>query len=133
LPKHPGWKIKVKLHPGDPNNQVYYNEFDGYDLIELVDKKTNISECLKTAALQISIFSNTLFEAIGTNTINFCLDVDDRFKGFVDEIVSAGVACLLNPDEDPIEQYELISTTFKSPEKQLFFSEFSISNDSVSL
>jgi hypothetical protein len=132
LVKHPGWVIWVKLHPGDPNNQVYYDEFEENELIVLIDKKTNISECLKSAALQISIFSNTLFEAVGTNTINFCLDVDDRFKGFVEEIISAGVACLLDPYEDPIERFEFILPIFKAPEKEIFFSAFSISQDSTS-
>ncbi len=126
LHQHPGWRIWVKLHPGDPNNQAYYEAFEGFELLELMDKKTNISECLKKALIQISIFSNTLYEAVGTSTLNFCLDVDSRFKGFVEDIIAAGVAYKLDPDQDPIQRMGQIRHVHKEPERDIFFSDFSV-------
>lgn len=126
---HPDWRIQIKLHPGDPNNQVYLDAFGSLEKIELVGKQINIAECLRKASIQISIYSNTLFEAIGTGTLNFCLDVDAKFKGFVDDVVAAGVAYLLQPAEDPIEKFEALRPTHKELNSDDFFAKFPPGND----
>ncbi|GAB2680767.1 hypothetical protein GCM10027036_39100 [Flavihumibacter cheonanensis] len=124
--RHPGWKLWIKPHPGDPNNAVYDDAFKGYELLEIIDKNTNIFQCLQKATIQVSIFSNTLFEAVETSTVSFCLDVDSKYKGFVEDVIAAGVAYKLDSGEDPICRMEELLHSHKEPERDIFFSTFSI-------
>jgi hypothetical protein len=104
LPRHPEWKLIVKLHPLESQVEKYSAEAN--DLVEVLPISASLNEELKRAKIQVSIYSTTFFDAIGMQVKNYSLDDIGYSQDYASEMVALGLAESVRKDEDVIEKFE---------------------------
>jgi len=97
--KHTGWKIILKLHP----NEKEENYSSLRNIPNVLISKSNILYLFKLAAIHISVYSTTLYDALGYDLVNFSL-INEGFKDYSLDIVKDKIAYALEQQEDPIEK-----------------------------
>lgn len=102
--KHPGWVLRIKLHPLEKDPDAYYAlKSEGIDIL---GNESNLMDALAASRIHISIYSTTFFDAIGLDTLNLSLQDYGVSADYAKEIVETGVALPLSVEQDPIEVYE---------------------------
>ena len=104
IPKHPNWKLIVKLHPLESEVQRYESEAN--DFVEVLPISASLNEELKRAKIQVSIYSTTFFDALGMQVQNFSLNDSGYSEDYASEMVSLGVAEPLKKTDDVIAKFE---------------------------
>lgn len=107
LPRHPDWKLIVKLHPLESNLETYFAEAG--EQVEVLPVSASLNEELKRAKVQVSIYSTTFFDAIGMEVKNYALDDIGFSQDYAAEMVTLGVAESLKNRDDVIEKFKLQS------------------------
>lgn len=101
---YPDWKLLIKLHP----NQIEAEKFDVFkDLpnCEVHGKSSALTELFERAKAQITIYSTTLYDALGFDVINLSLQHDPTYADYAAEMVQSQVAFPINFEDDPVERY----------------------------
>lgn len=70
--------------------------------VRVMDKSDNLMVLLNLSEIQISIYSTTFFDAIGSGTINFSLQNVENNSEYASTMVEQGIAHALKVDENPI-------------------------------
>ena len=122
LPKHPDWKLIVKLHPLESEEKKYMNEAS--DCVEVLPISASLNEELKRAKIQVSIYSTTFFDALGMNVKNYSLNEIEYSSDYASEMVELGVAESLKNLEDVIAKFECSPEVLDYLTRQDVFSSF---------
>lgn len=122
LPKHPDWKLIVKLHPLESEEKKYMNEAS--DCVEVLPISASLNEELVRAKIQVSIYSTTFFDALGMNVKNYSLNEIEYSSDYAAEMVELGVAESLKNLEDVIAKYERSPNVLDYLTRQDVFSSF---------
>jgi len=104
IPKHPNWKLIVKLHPLESEMHKYESEANNF--VEVLPISASLNEELKRAKIQVSIYSTTFFDALGMQVQNFSLNDIGYSEDYASEMVSLGVAEPLKKLDDVIAKFE---------------------------
>jgi hypothetical protein len=97
------WKVVIKLHPLETELKQY-QELEG-GAFEIAPPNARLDELLEECKIQISIYSTTLYDAIGYEVINLSLQDFGYAKQYAADMVSHRVAFPLFAHEHPIEVY----------------------------
>jgi len=105
--KHTDWKIILKLHP----NEKEENYSSLKNIPNVLISKSNILGLFKLASIHISVYSTTLYDALEYELVNFSL-MNEGFKDYSSNIVKDKIAHPLEQQEDPVERSkEFLHTT----------------------
>lgn len=109
LKKNPEWQIIIKLHPSQVDKTIY-DEFIPYG-VDIIDKQIPLDVLLSRAKIQITIYSTTIYDALGFDVINFSLQDFGVMSDYANDMIEEGAAIPLHSNEDPIEKYFKIKET----------------------
>ena len=101
--RHPDWMIWVKLHPHEKSPSDY-DELEEGEHCKLYGAGTDIMELIAACRIQISIYSTTLYDALGLDVVNFALQNYGSLAEYAQTMVDEGVALPLAFDDDPVER-----------------------------
>lgn len=96
--KHAGWKILLKLHPNEKEND--YNSLS--TLSNILVSKENINHLFGLSQVHISVYSTTLYEALEYDLLNLSLQ-HLPFKDYTDSMVRDRIALPIGEHDDPVE------------------------------
>ncbi|MFT4678116.1 MAG: hypothetical protein ACI84C_001691 [Flavobacteriales bacterium] len=100
--QHADWQITVKLHPKEPQKDKYTSAFDSHPTVSLIGNETGLHDALSKAQIHLSIYSTTLYDAIGHNLLNLSLQAYSSSADYAADIIKDKVAYPLLFDDDPI-------------------------------
>jgi hypothetical protein len=129
--QHNEWTIYLKLHPSDKRNNEYYEIFNNYESIKIIEGGRSIEELIAIAKIHVTLFSVVIFESLGLNIKNYCLLADnnhsesDEFVGFQKEISNAGIADIITAENDVIQTYLNSNKTTDSCKREYVFAALS--------
>ncbi len=103
--KHPDWEIWVKLHPLEKQAEAY-QVLTQYERCKIFGKESNLMELLAACKIQVSIYSTTLYDALGLNVINLSVQNYGRSADYAQAMVHERVAVGISTDDDPVEVAE---------------------------
>ena len=103
LPKHPSWKLVVKLHPLEREFDRYVQEASSQ--VEILPLQAPLVDVFNRSKFQISIYSTTFFDALGFDMVNYALSDTGYSADYVEEMIQDRVALPLRTTADPIEQF----------------------------
>ena len=115
---YPDWKIVLKLHPNE--REESYGALGGHKNV-LVTKVT-IGQLFPLANIHISVYSTTLYDALGYGLVNFSLQMEG-FEDYTRDIVRDGIAHRLGRSEDPIAA-SLSKKGTSGPARNLVYDDF---------
>jgi hypothetical protein len=104
LYRHPEWKIIIKLHPKEREDDVARYHQYASDKVEIM-LQGDLSALFAKTKIQLSIYSTTFYDAIGYNVVNFTTDEFHTYQHYVRELTEEHIATALCLDDDPIEQF----------------------------
>lgn len=97
------WKVIIKLHPLETELKQYQALEGG--AFEIAAPNARLDELLEECKIQISIYSTTLYDAIGYDVINLSLQDFGYAKQYAADMVTHRVAFPLFQHEHPLEVY----------------------------
>lgn len=97
---HPEWKVAVKLHPLEKNVAAY--EALRPLGVELHGRGSALDNLLQRCSIQITIYSTTLYDALGFGVLNLSLQDTSDYADYAADMVREGIALPLKPGEDPV-------------------------------
>jgi len=103
MEKHPEWKLILKLHPLEKHPD-HYNEIK-HPQLEIHWNDSDLLQLLSRSKIQISVYSTTLFDALGLDVQNYSLQNYTDYKDYAKEMIDIGIALPLDFDEDPIQKF----------------------------
>jgi hypothetical protein len=104
-------KIVVKPHPSEQ-----WHLYDTLTSLEnVLITEANTEYLLSKCAMQVSIYSTTLFEGLKYGCRNFSLKVSSS-QDYVNSLVEAGVSTILDPRQNPIDHVTERNAEVKNPE-----------------
>jgi hypothetical protein len=101
---HPEWRVILKLHPSQDNREEY-DQLKQYGF-QILDREIPLDELLAKAKIQITIYSTTVYDALGFDVMNFCLQDFGKMSDYAKDMISESAALPLYEHEDPIAKYE---------------------------
>jgi len=104
LPNHLDWKLIVKLHPLESEEDKYLQEAN--ERVEILPIFASLSEELTRAKIQVSIYSTTFFDALGLEVRNYSLNEIGFSSDYASEMIELRVAEPLKNTEDVISKFE---------------------------
>lgn len=104
LPNHLDWKLIVKLHPLESEEDKYLKEAN--ERVEILPIFASLSEELTRAKIQVSIYSTTFFDALGLEVRNYSLNEIGFSSDYASEMIELRVAEPLKNTEDVISKFE---------------------------
>ena len=104
---HPGWEVIVKLHPFELNREEYERQLQPPFHIAKPDEI--LDDLFHVAKIHITIYSTTLYDAIGYGLVNFSLQNYGKSRDYAKDIVDDGIALPLEISDDPIQLLEQFS------------------------
>lgn len=104
LPNHPEWKLMVKLHPLEVEEEKY--TYESSDCVEVLPISASLNEELMRAKIQVSIYSTTFYNALGMGVKNYSLNETGFSSDYSAEMVELGLAESLKNLEDVIAKFE---------------------------
>ena len=122
LPRHPEWKLIVKLHPLETQIEEYIAEQE--DRVTVLHVSASLNEELKRAKIQVSIYSTTFFDALGLDVMNYSLDDIGYSSDYASEMVSMGVARSLKKTENVILKFESEGELSVNLSRRIVFAPF---------
>ncbi len=120
--ENPDYLIVLKPHPRQARLEVLQACSDLTN-VRVLDKSENLMALLQLSEIQISVYSTTFFDAIGTNTVNLSLQGNATRSGYSKSMVDIGIALPLNEDDNPVK---VVSTALQAqgPELETVFAAF---------
>lgn len=119
----PEWRIILKLHPFEKETQKYSALSD--EKLEIAPLHSNISDYLEIAKIQISIYSTTFFDAIGSDVLNFAWTGEFIGGDYANALIEDGIAKSAN-NQNIIEYFNTLSAEgIVHLRRDLFYSHFS--------
>jgi hypothetical protein len=113
------WCIVVKPHPvEDPG---LYAQFNNLPNVFVTD--VNLEYLLSLSAIQVSIFSTSLFDGLRFNVCNYSLDLP-QFNDYVNSMVESGIAYRLLPGENPVDHYLSAERQQNPKDNSVYFAPF---------
>jgi hypothetical protein len=103
---HDGWKIIVKLHPLE-KEVAAYRALEG-GALSIAPHNARLDDLLRRAKIQISIYSTTLYDALGYGVVNFSLQQHGYAQDYAADIVKHRVAFPLLFNDDPVDLYSTV-------------------------
>ena len=100
MENHSDWKLTLKLHPLEKYPEHYYDI--KHDQLEIHWNDSDLLHLLSRCKIQISIYSTTLFDALGLNVQNYSLQNYTDYKDYAKEMIDIGIAHPLDFSDDPI-------------------------------
>ncbi len=100
----PDWKLWIKLHPKE-KDPAAYDRYREAAQCTVYSDELPLSALLAAARIQITIYSTTLFDAIGTGIMNFALQAYGESRDYAREMLDHRVAYPLQFNDDVIERY----------------------------
>lgn len=97
---YPDWTVQVKLHPLEKHSDQYYAI--EHPQLDLRWNESDLQTLLNEAMIQVSVYSTTLYDALGADVVNFSLQNFTESSDYAQEMVDMKVAFPLGFDEDPI-------------------------------
>ncbi|HRG60261.1 MAG TPA: hypothetical protein PK323_15005 [Bacteroidia bacterium] len=109
------YKILVKTHPLEKKEHyAILNQTDGVKMVNYP-----LPVIFKKVALQVSIYSTTLYDGARASVPGFAL-FNHQYQDYIDEIVQSGVAFPLAQNENPVDKLNQI----KEVDPSYYYSEF---------
>lgn len=108
--ENPEYLLILKPHPRQARIEIL-DACSALENVRVLDKTENLMALLHLSEIQISVYSTTFFDAIGTNTTNFSLQGNATRSAYSKSMVDIGIALALNEDENPVK---LVQTAQKS-------------------
>ena len=104
LQKYPNWRMVVKLHPYEPEQDIpkYYALQNDQVMIT---QTGSLDEWFSIAKIQLSVYSTTFYDAIGYDIMNYALINTGTYDAYVDEMIAAEVAVGIEMQDDPIARF----------------------------
>jgi hypothetical protein len=107
LPNQLDWKLIVKLHPLESEEDKYLKEAN--ERVEILPISTPLNEEFMRAKIQVSIYSTTFYNALGMDVKNYTLNQIGFSNDYASEMVEMGIAESLKNEEDVIAKYKATS------------------------
>lgn len=104
LEKHPDWALWVKLHPLEKESQRYYDI--KHPQLKIFWNESDLLDLLSRCKVQVSVYSTTLYDALGMDVVNLSLQNFTDYRDYAAEMVETGVAIGIQPEDDPVEVFE---------------------------
>lgn len=101
-----GWKVIVKLHPMETEKEKYYSIQSPY--LSYASDEARLSDLLQIAKIQISIYSTTLYDAVGRGIVNLSLQEFGYAQAYAAEMIRQRVAFPLFEHENPLDVYDKV-------------------------
>jgi len=122
--KHPDWIVGLKLHPLE-KNAAEYEALKKYTNFRLFGNDSDLTELLKRAKIQISIYSTTFYDALGLGTLNLSLQEYSSSADYAATMVKDNIAWPLYIYEDPIEAYShFVAMGLTMPRRDSIYAPF---------
>ncbi|HXB39761.1 MAG TPA: hypothetical protein VNZ49_04415 [Bacteroidia bacterium] len=118
--KHKDWKIILKLHPNEKEENYTFIS----NLPNVLISKSNILYLFAISKIHISVYSTTLYDALEYKLANFSL-TNEAFKDYTQNIVFDKVAISIDSDEDPVSKFEKVSGNSSLIDSNYVYSGFS--------
>lgn len=104
LEQHPEWELWVKLHPLEKESQRYYDL--KHPQLKIFWNEADLLDLLSRCKVQVSVYSTTLYDALGMDVVNLSLQNFTDYSDYAEEMVETGVAIGIQPEDDPVEVFE---------------------------
>lgn len=122
--KHPDWEVWVKLHPLERDVDRYM-AFNDESHCHIIGKDGDLNALLNIAKIQVTIYSTTLYDALGKDVVNFALQDYGKFSDYAASMIDSGVAWPLLHDEDPIQKFQQLKDTELPLKREDVYAPFS--------
>jgi len=99
---HPEYCILIKPHPNQRDMHLL-EACDTFSNVVICAKTDDLMLALRLSDIQISLYSTTFYDAIGTGTINLSLYNHEKFRKYAELMIAEKIALPLNHDDDPVE------------------------------
>lgn len=103
--ENPDWNIIAKLHPLEKKKDEYEAAFGSDNCVKIVFHEPTIDELLTNCSIQISSYSTTLFEGIGSNATGMVLLAEGPGIDYARDLVEQGIAIGITEDDNPVEKF----------------------------
>ena len=100
---YPDWQIWVKLHPLERKPEAY-DELKSYPMCRVFGRESDLMQLLAQCKIQVSIYSTTLFDALGLEVLNLSIQDYGRYADYARAMVSEKVAKGIGHHQDPIRE-----------------------------
>ncbi|MDZ4823240.1 MAG: hypothetical protein SH856_07260 [Flavobacteriales bacterium] len=104
--RHPQYCIIVKPHPLQQRQHLLDDCRKNSNVI-LADKYDNLLVILAISSIQVSVYSTTLYDAIGHRIANFSIQDYEPRAAYARQLVAEGIAFPLLQHEDPVEKIKI--------------------------
>lgn len=102
---HPDWKIWVKLHPLERQPEAY-EPLMKHPRCTIFQQNAELMDLLCRCRIQVSIYSTTLYDALGLGVVNFSLQNYGRSVDYAADMLNERIALPLNVEDDPVACFE---------------------------
>jgi hypothetical protein len=102
---YPDWEIWVKLHPLEREPEAY-EKLKNHKQCTVYGRESDLMELLAKCRIQVSIYSTTLYDALGLNVVNLSLQNYGRSSDYAKAMVTEHIALGIHVEDDPIEVAE---------------------------
>lgn len=99
--RYADWELWVKLHPLERKPEAY-EVLKNHPQCRVFGKESDLMHLLAQCKVQVSIYSTTLFDALGLDVVNLSIQNYGRSADYARAMVSERVALGVRSDEDPI-------------------------------
>ena len=100
--RHPEYCVVIKPHPNQRDMHLL-EDCTSHPNVKLCAKTDDLMIILKIAEIQISLYSTTFYDAIGTGTINLSLYNHEKYRKYAELMIADKIALPLRHEEDPVE------------------------------
>ena len=116
--KHPDWTVQVKLHPLEKKADLYY-ALD-HPQLDIRWNESDLSTLLREAKIQVSVYSTTLYDALGFDVLNLSIQNYTAYEDYAAEMIDMKIAFPLDFDADPIALLDDFSISDLTPRERVY-------------
>lgn len=98
----PNWSVVLKLHPQEQKRHIY--ESRSWPKVRIAGPHERIDDLLDEVSVQLTIYSTTLYDALGRNVVNFSVQ-DAQSADYASDMVQEKVAFPIRIGEDILARY----------------------------
>lgn len=116
--KHPDWTVQVKLHPLEKKADSYYAL--EHPQLDIRWNESDLGTLLREAKIQISVYSTTLYDALGYDVLNLSIQDYTAYKDYAAEMIEMKIAFPLDFEADPIALLDDYSVSDLTPREKVY-------------
>lgn len=79
---------------------------------------------LSLSEIQISLYSTTFYDAVGTGVVNLSIYDHPRYREYAELMIDEGIAHRLELDENPVEVAQKVKDDFEVENREFYFAPF---------